>query len=127
MDDQRNATTAARVMRAFEAWDLDAYESLLPAATVEGRPQLGIQFTGRAAIMSMYRAFPGRPRFHWHRLRGSGDLWVVEGTIDFGDEPQLLVGILHFQDGELQRSDYYFATPLPPPTYHAPWSQPLSW
>ena len=44
----KEGVVARKFLRAFAEWDLDTYESLLAPGAVEGRPQMGERFNGRA-------------------------------------------------------------------------------
>jgi hypothetical protein len=115
---------AEQLFSALARWDLDAYASLLADAAVEGRPQMGEQFVGRANILSMYRMYPlGPPTITWRRVRGSGPLWVGEGIIQYGAGPVHLVGIVEIQDGTVIRADFYMAEAIQQPVHHARWAE----
>ena len=46
----KEGVVARKFLRAFAEWDLDTYELLLAPGAVEGRPQMGERFNGRARI-----------------------------------------------------------------------------
>ena len=77
-----NEQTARALLDAFARFDLDTYESLIAEDAVERRPQTGDRFVGRAKIIGMYRHYPADPPVvTWERIRGSGTVFVAEGTI----------------------------------------------
>jgi hypothetical protein len=54
------------------------------------------------------------------RLIGSGDVYVVEGTIDYGDGvPVSYVGISELRDGKIVKITEYFANPFEAPAWRA--------
>ena len=54
------------------------------------------------------------------RVKGEGDLYVVEGTIDYGDgTPVSYVGIAEFKDGKVAKITEYFANPFEAPAWRA--------
>jgi hypothetical protein len=60
------------------------------------------------------------PKFTYKRMIGGGDVYVVEGTIDYGDGvPVSYVGIGEFRDGKLARMTEYFANPFEAPAWRA--------
>jgi hypothetical protein len=60
------------------------------------------------------------PRFSYKRMLGGGDVFVVEGTIDYGDGvPVSYVGIGELRDGKLGKMTEYFANPFPAPEWRA--------
>lgn len=60
------------------------------------------------------------PSFTYGRMLGGGDLFVVEGTVDYGDGvPVRYVGIGELADGKVTRMTEYFANPFPAPEWRA--------
>lgn len=60
------------------------------------------------------------PTFTYKRMIGGGDVFVVEGTIDYGDGvPVSYVGIGELRDGKVARMTEYFANPFPAPEWRA--------
>ena len=70
MTEQRNRETAETYFRAFERWDLETVESVITEDAVEGRPQSGERFVGRANILGMLRSLPSEPDISWQNIRG---------------------------------------------------------
>jgi hypothetical protein len=127
MTERSNHEAAETLFAAWERWDLGTVDSLLADDAVDRRPQSGECFVGRTNIMGMYREVPGPPRIAWGRIRGGPDVWVAEGTVEYGQGPVNLVGIVEFADGRVASGDYYFAQPFEPPESRARWAtQPSS-
>jgi hypothetical protein len=60
------------------------------------------------------------PTFHYRRMIGGGDVFVVEATIDYGDGvPVSYVGIGEIRDGQVAHVTEYFANPFEPPAWRA--------
>lgn len=60
------------------------------------------------------------PVFTYKRMLGGGDLFVVEGSIDYGDGvPVSYVGIGEMHDGKVSKMTEYFANPFPAPEWRA--------
>jgi hypothetical protein len=60
------------------------------------------------------------PRFTYKRMLGGDDVFVVEGTIDYGDGvPVSYVGIGELRDGKVSKMTEYFANPFPAPEWRA--------
>ena len=58
------------------------------------------------------------PRFTYRRMLGGGDMFVVEGTIDYGDGvPVSYVGVGEIRDGKVARMTEYFANPFEAPAW----------
>src|SRR6266487_1092811 len=80
---------------------------------VEEYPQSGERLN-KAAMLKMAESYPEmsgtRPTFKYRRMLGGGDLYVVEGTIDYGDGvPVSYVGVGEMRDGKIAKVTEYFA------------------
>jgi hypothetical protein len=87
-------------------------------------PQSGERLDA-AATQRMGEQYPDatgtRPRFSLKRILTGGDLFVTEGTIDYGDGvPVRYVGIGELRDGKVSRLTEYFANPFEAPAWRAP-------
>lgn len=86
-------------------------------------PQSGERLTRDAAIRmtEQYGAMTGTtPTFSYKRMLGGGDVFVIEGTIDYGDGvPVSYVGIGEARDGRIARMTEYFANPFEAPAWRA--------
>jgi SnoaL-like domain len=119
-----NREVAERYFRAFETWTLETVESLLAEDAVDGRPQSGERFVGRANVMGMLHALPSLPAISWTSIRGGPRVWVAEGTVDYGEGPVNFVGIAEVEDDLVSKADFYFADPFEPADWRAPFAEP---
>ena len=90
---------------------------------VEEWPQSGERLT-KAASIRMAETYPEMsgttPKFSYKRMLGGGDVFVVEGTIDYGDGiPVSYVGIGELRDGKIAKMTEYFANPFEAPAWRA--------
>ena len=90
---------------------------------VEEWPQSGERLT-KAATIKMAESYPEMsgtsPKFTYKRMLGGGDLFVIEGTIDYGDGvPVSFVGIGELRDGKVAKMTEYFANPFEAPAWRA--------
>lgn len=90
---------------------------------VEEWPQSGERLT-KAASMKLAESYPEMsgtsPKFTYRRMLGGGDLFVVEGTIDYGDgTPVSYVAVGEVRDGKIARMTEYFANPFEAPAWRA--------
>jgi hypothetical protein len=90
---------------------------------VEEWPQSGERLT-KAASVRMSETYPemsGKsPTFSYKRMLGGGDIFVVEGTIDYGDGvPVSYCGVGELRDGKVARRSEYFANPFEAPAWRA--------
>ena len=64
------------------------------------------------------------PKMTYKRMLGSEDLFVVEGTIDYGDGvPVSYVGIGELRGGKVARMTEYFANPFEAPAWRADFTE----
>ena len=90
---------------------------------VEEWPQSGERLS-KAASLKMTENYPQMsgtsPKFSYRRMLGGGDIFVVEGTIDYGDGvPVSYVSVNEMRDGKIARSTEYFANPFEAPAWRA--------
>ena len=117
-----NAETAEQLFAAWERWDLDTIATLYAEDAVDTRPQSGERFVGLTNIMGMYREVPGPPLITWRTLRGGPDVWAAQGTVEYGEGPVHIVGVVELADGAVVQADFYFADPFDPPEARARWT-----
>ena len=90
---------------------------------VEEWPQSGERLNKAAAqrMGEAYSEMSGtNPKFSYKRMLGGGDVFVVEGTIDYGDGiPVSYVGIGEVRDGKVAKMTEYFANPFEAPAWRA--------
>jgi ketosteroid isomerase-like protein len=90
---------------------------------VEEWPQSGERLS-KSASAKLTEAYPQMsgttPKFTYRRMLGGGDVYVVEGTIDYGDGiPVSYVSIGEMRDGKIARVTEYFANPFEAPAWRA--------
>jgi hypothetical protein len=123
VSEEPNRDAAERYFAAFERWDLETVKSLVADEAVEGRPQSGERFVGRANIMGMLHALPSEPTISWRSVRGGPRVWVAEGIVEYGEGPVHLIGVAEFDDGKMIEADFYFAYPFEPADWRAPFGE----
>jgi ketosteroid isomerase-like protein len=88
-------------------------------------PQGGERIRGKARILGFRTAFPAQVRIVPRRIVGSGDVWVIEGTISYDGVPQHLASIWELRDGKVVHETVYIADPWEPPAWRAQWVEPM--
>jgi SnoaL-like protein len=135
MTSAANHALIERMRALYEKGDFDAIERAAleywSNDTVEEFPQSGEVFRGRAAgqafLEASAAAYGGMPGFVLREIRGRDDLWVLEGTIDYGNGMTAsLVTIVELADGMIRRQTDYFAAPFEAPEWRAPFREPLA-
>jgi len=90
---------------------------------VQEWPQSGerMRREGSKRAFEQYEGATGTsPTMKIRSVLESGDLAVVQGTIDYGNGvPVSYVGIAEFQDGKILRMTEYFADPFEAPAWRA--------
>ena len=90
---------------------------------VQEWPQSGERLSKQASIRigESYEDKTGKsPKFTYKRMLGGGDVFVIEGTIDYGDGvPVSYVGIGEVRDGKIAKMTEYFANPFEAPAWRA--------
>jgi hypothetical protein len=86
-------------------------------------PQSGERLS-KSAMMRMGEMYEDKtgtnPTFAYKRMLGGGDVFVIEGTIDYGDGiPVSYVGIGEVRDGKISKMTEYFANPFEAPAWRA--------
>jgi hypothetical protein len=96
---------------------------------VEEWPQSGERLTKAASIRlsASYPEMSGtKPTFTYRRMLGGGDVFVIEGAIDYGDGvPVSYVGVGELRDGKVARLTEYFANPFEAPAWRADFVEPM--
>jgi SnoaL-like protein len=123
-----NAAVIERYRVAFESGDVAQLASTLTEVAaddfVEEWPQSGERIVGREMLLKINQGYEGAtgtsPKMTLRRISGSGDLYVIEGTIDYGDgTPVSYVGITEFREGKVAKVTEYFANPFEAPAWRA--------
>jgi hypothetical protein len=122
-----NRATVDRLRAIYESGNLEELaretEELATDDFVQEWPQSGERMTreGSQRINENYSQATGtEPEFTLRRIVGDGDLFVVEGAIDYGDGvPVSYVGIVEFTDGKVGKLTEYYANPFEAPAWRA--------
>lgn len=123
-----NKAAVEKFKKALESGDLAALgriqDELASDDFIEEWPQSGERIRGKAAARKINEKYAGAtgtsPKMSSARVKGEGDLYVLEGTIDYGDgTPVSYVGIAEFKDGKVAKITEYFANPFEAPAWRA--------
>ena len=78
------------------------------------RPESGERIRGAQNRREVYSRFPSLPKVTPRRMTGSGDVWVLEASLDYGDgEPYLCVFVFEMRDGRIAKEIAYWSKALP--------------
>lgn len=131
-DNDANAALIERMRQAYQTGDFEQIERAAldywTDDTVDVFPQSGEVFKGRAAAEGFANAYSQatgtRPSIAVREIRGRDDLWIIEGTIDYGDGTTVSsVTIAELRDGKIVRQTDYFASPFEAPEWRRPFRE----
>jgi ketosteroid isomerase-like protein len=126
MNETRNPAAVDALVTAINARDLNAMDRLFTDDIVIDWPQSGERIRGNANRREIYSRFPSLPKVTPRRVTGSGDTWILEASLDYGDgEPFLAVFVFQLRDGLIAREIGYWSKPFPAPDWRAPWVERL--
>ena len=109
------------VMKLAQEWSTDDF--------IEEWPQSGERLT-KASALRLGESYPEMsgtsPKFTYKRMLGGGDIFVIVGTIVYGDGiPVSYVGVGEVRDGKIAKMTEYFANPFPAPEWRAPFVEKM--
>jgi ketosteroid isomerase-like protein len=122
MSETRNRATIDALVAAINRRDLAALDRVFTEDVVMDWPQSGERINGGQNRRAIYSRFPSLPQVTPRRMTGSGDVWVLEANLDYGDgEPYKCVFVFEMRDGLIAKEIAYWAKPFPAPEWRAPW------
>jgi ketosteroid isomerase-like protein len=126
MSEATNRATIEALAVAITAGDHATLDKLFTEDVVMEWPQSGERIRGAQNRREVYSRFPSLPRVTPGRMTGSGDVWVLEASLDYGDgEPYLCVFVFEMRDGRIAKEIAYWSKPFPAPEWRAPWVERL--
>ena len=125
MSEQQNRDVLERLFEAFQRQDLDAFVELLDDEYVddyvEEYPQSGERIRGKDNRRKIAENYPGLPNLTNHSYKISGDLAVIEMTLEYDGNRAYSCEIVEFEDGKIKRTRSYFSEPFEAPQWRAQW------
>ena len=125
MSEQQNRNILERLFEVYEHHDLDAYFELLDDEYVddyvEEYPQSGERIRGKANRRKIAENYPGLPNLTEHSYKISGDLAVIEMTLEYEGNRAYSCEITEFEEGKIKRTRAYFGEPFEAPQWRAQW------
>jgi ketosteroid isomerase-like protein len=122
MSDAENRATVEALIAAINGNDRPALDKVFAEDAVIEWPQSGERINGGQNRREIYNRFPSLPKVTPRRITGRGDLWVLEASLDYGDnEPYQCVFMFEIRDGKIAREVGYWSKPFPAPDWRAPW------
>ena len=122
MSDAENRATVEALIAAINGNDRPALDNIFAEDAVIEWPQSGERINGGQNRREIYNRFPSLPKVTPRRITGRGDLWVLEASLDYGDnEPYQCVFVFEMRNGKIAREVGYWSKPFPAPDWRAPW------
>lgn len=122
MSEQQNREALERRFEAFERHDIDAFIELLADDYVEEYPQSGERIRGKDNRRKIPENYPdGLPSLIDHSYKISGDLAVIETTLEYDGNRMYACEIVDFEDGMMKRARAYFGELFEAPEWRARW------
>jgi ketosteroid isomerase-like protein len=110
------------LVAAINARDLHALDDVFTEDVLMEWPQSGERINGGQNRREIYSRMSTLPTVVPRRISGSGDDWVLEARLDYGDgDPYLVVFIFQMRDGRIAREIAYWSKPFPAPEWRKPW------
>ena len=121
MSEQQNRDALERYFEAFERRDLDAFAELFHDDYLEEYPQSGERIRGKQNARAVNEKYPGLPSLINRSYNISGDLGVMEMTLEYDGDRVHACEIVEFEEGKIKRARTYFAEPFEAPQWRAQW------
>jgi ketosteroid isomerase-like protein len=123
MSETSNRAAIEALVAAINKGDLAALDAVFTDDVILEWPQSGERIRGGQNRREIYSRFPSLPRVVAKRTTGSGDLWVLEADLDYGEGngPYQCVFVFSMRDGRIAREIAYWSKPFPAPEWRAPW------
>ena len=122
MSEAMNRATIEALAAAITAGDHAALDKVFTDDVVMEWPQSGERIRGAQNRREVYSRFPSLPKVTPRRMTGSGDVWVLEASLDYGDgDPFLCVFVFEMRDGRIAKETGYWSKPFPAPEWRGPW------
>jgi ketosteroid isomerase-like protein len=122
MSEKENRATIEALVAAINGGDRPMLDKVFTEDAVIEWPQSGERISGGQNRREIYSRFPSLPKVTPRRITGSGDLWVLEASLDYGDgEPYQCVFVFEMRDGKIAKEAGYWSKPFPAPDWRAPW------
>jgi hypothetical protein len=111
-----------RAMASLAVGDSDGAHAIYHDDAVLEFPQSGERFEGLANFKEWREQYPSDVRFEVRRISGSGDVWVRELSVAYGDGPPMLgIAVLEFRGERVALERIYVCEPWEAPAWRAPW------
>ncbi|RPI72890.1 MAG: nuclear transport factor 2 family protein [Ignavibacteriales bacterium] len=110
------------LITAINTKDLKALDKVFSEDVIMEWPQSGERIKGNKNRSEIYKGFQSLPTVKANRIQGSGDLWILEASLDYGDNDKYqCIFIFEIKDGLIFKEIAYWSKPFPAPEWRKPW------
>lgn len=129
MGEQENRHTIELWAKTLESGDMEqmlsAFSNYVTDDFVQEWPQSGERIRGKENAMAINKNYPGMPKMELGEIRVSGDLAVMQVTLDYGQGPVHGISVFEMRDGKVAKEIDYFADPFEAPEWRAQWVEKM--
>jgi hypothetical protein len=123
--DEASRELITRLIDGINRGDTSVMDEVFHDDAVMEWPASRERVVGAANRRAVYSHMPVLPKVSNRHLFGTGNLWVAEATLTYGDKPFAAVLIFQLRDGKIAKETGYWAEPFEPPDWRAEWVEPL--
>ncbi len=121
-----HAAAIEKLIAGLNAGDVTVMDDVFHDDAVMDWPQFSERVRGAENRRRVYANMPGLPRISPRRIFGTGDLWIAEATLDYGEGAIYSTALIfEFRGERIARETAYWATPGPPAAWRAAWVERL--
>jgi ketosteroid isomerase-like protein len=122
MSKAKNRATIEALVAAINGRDHEVLDKVFTEDVVMEWPQSGERINGGQNRREIYSRFPSLPKVTPRRITGSGNVWVLEANLDYGEgDPYQCVFVFEMRGGLIAKEVAYWTKPFPAPAWRAPW------
>jgi ketosteroid isomerase-like protein len=114
-----------RLIDGIDRGDTSVMDEVFHDDAVMEWPASRERVVGAVNRRAVYARMPVLPKVSNRHLTGTGDLWVAEATLTYGDKPFSAVLIFELRDGKIAKETGYWAEPFDAPDWRTEWVEPL--
>jgi ketosteroid isomerase-like protein len=120
-----NVDVVERLVQCINERHIETMDELFHDDALMDWPQSHERVRGAENRRAIYGAFPQLPTITPRRFHESGDLVVLEATLDYEGPVYESVFIFEFRDGLIERETAYWSEPFDAPDWRAQWVEPF--
>jgi ketosteroid isomerase-like protein len=114
------------LISAINNSDLDALDKVFSEDVIFEWPQSGERIVGNKNRREIYKRFPSLPKVTPGKMRGRGDLWVLEASLDYGsNDVYQCIFVFEIKNGLIAKETAYWTKPFPAPDWRKPWVETI--